>query len=394
MRHAPVTYVAVDLAAIRHNLQQVRARLSPGAMLCAVVKANAYGHGTSEVARCCADSGAQWLAVSSVDEGVALREAGIVLPILVFLPPARDELAALVEHDLTATVTSTAGAMALMREADRQGKTARGHLYEDMGLSRMGPSEPVLEILAATEPWPSLRIEGLYSHFGPPGSGVSVDEVEWMCEGASLKLYASALADSWREITGERPIFHVAASSVFLEHPEHHFHMARIGTLLYGQHPGHIPPAKRDLDLRDTFELRSRIVSVHTVRKGAKIGYGGDFVAPREMRLGTVPVGLTHGLGMTPESVAETPRACAKAFLRRLAAKSGRESLLPRVGIGDKSAALVGRISMDQCCVDLTDLPEVGVESEVVLPVRRTAVPSSVPRVYTDDPAAAPKAPR
>lgn len=385
MSHPPVIYVAVNLAAIRHNIQQVRAKLSLGAMLCAVVKANAYGHGSVEVARCCAESGARWVAVSNVSEGVSLREAGIALPILVFLPPAQDELAALVEHDLTATVTSTKGAMALMREADRQGKTARAHLYEDMGLSRMGPSEPVLEILAATEPWPSLRIEGLYSHFGPPGSGMNVDEVEWMREGASLKLYASALADSWREITGEQPIFHVAASSVFLEHPEHHFQMARIGTLLYGQYPGHIPAAKRDLDLRDTFELRSRVVSVHTVRKGSKIGYGGDFVAPREMRLGTVPVGLTHGLGMIPESVTETLRACAKAFLRRIAAKSGRESLLPRARIGDKSAALVGRISMDQCCVDLTDLPEADVETEVVLPVRRTAVPASVPRVYLGD---------
>lgn len=380
-----MTYVAVDLAAIRHNLQRVRAKLSPGAMLCAVVKANAYGHGTVEVARCCAESGAQWLAVSNVDEGVALREAGIALPVLVFLPPAQDELAALVEHDLTATITSTKGAMALMREADRQGKTASAHLYEDMGLSRMGPSEPVLEILAASEPWPSLCIEGLYTHFGPPGSGVNVDEVEWMREGASLKLYASALGDSWNEITGGRPIFHAAASAVFLEHPEHHFQMVRIGTLLYGQYPGHIPAAKRTLDLRDTFELRSRVVSVHTVRKGSKIGYGGEFTAPREMRVGTIPVGLAHGLGMTPESVAETPRACIRALLKRMGARSGRQSLLSRVRIGHATATLVGRISMDQCCVDLTDLPEADVESEVVLPVRRTAVPSSVPRVYVGE---------
>lgn len=384
MSHPPVTHVAVDLAAIRHNLRQVQGRLSDGAALCAVVKANAYGHGLVEIARCCAESGAQWLAVSAVAEGVCLREAGIQLPVLVFLPPARDEVAALVEHDLTATVTSTAGALQLMREAQRQGTVARAHLYEDMGLSRMGPSEPVLEILAACEPWPSLHIQGLYGHFGPPGSGVDVESVEWMRQGASLQLFASALADSWREITGEQPLFHVAASSAFLQQPAHHFQMARIGTLIYGQYPAHIPTAKRDLDLRDTFELRSRIVSVHTVRKGSKIGYGGDFTAPRQMRIGTVPVGITHGLGMTPESVAETPRACVKAVLRRLSARSGRESLLPVARIEGKTAALVGRVSMDQCCVDITDLPEADVETELVLPVRRTAVPACVPRVYVD----------
>jgi alanine racemase len=379
----PTTYVAVDLSAIRHNAAEVLARLKPGARLCAVVKANAYGHGAPAVAAACLEAGAEWLAVSTVAEGVALREAGLSASVLVFMPALAQETATLVEHYLTATVTSTQQVMELQREGERQGKVARAQVYEDLGLGRLGPEEPVLDIVEAAEPWPNLEITGIYTHFGPPGSGVNLDVFEVLRRGGGLKVYASLLFEGLRRVTERRLMFHAAASSLFLEEPEHQFDMVRIGTLLYGQYPDHVGEKLGTLDLRNTFELRSHIVSAHTVERGGKVGYGGEFVCARETRVATVPVGLAHGLGVASESLGGRLRSAAKGFLRARDARRGRSRLLPQAIIGGRVAPIIGRISMDQCCLDITDIPDAGRGTEVVLPARRVTTSAAIPRVYS-----------
>lgn len=384
MTPKPLTYIAVDLDAIRHNVACVLERLAPGSCLCAVVKANAYGHGMAPVAQACVEAGAAWLGVSVVEEGVALREAGIEAPVLVFLPPLPDQCEALVAHELTATVTSTAIVMELQREAGRQETVARAHVYEDLGLGRLGPEEPVLDIVQTAEPWPDIEVTGIYSHFGPPGSGMALDAVDWLAPGATLKVYAAMLSDALRQITDRRIMFHAAAGAMFLQEPSHHFDMARIGTLLYGQYPDHVPANLRTLDLRPTFELRSHIVQVHRVPRGGKVGYGGEFVCARETRVATVPVGLAHGLGMAPESLTARAPSLVRGLLRARGSRRGKTDLLPFALIGERRAPLIGRISMDQCALDVTDIPEADRGTQVVLPVRRLAASAALPRLTVD----------
>jgi alanine racemase len=378
----PATYVAVDLDAIRHNTARVLARLSPVSRLCAVVKGNAYGHGAAAVAHACVDAGATWLAVSTVDEGVALRLAGVSAPTLVFMPPLAGEVEPCVEHGLTATATRTEHVMELRREGERQGKVAMAHIYEDLGLGRLGPRDDIMDILEAAEPWPEVQVGGIYAHFGPPGSGVNLDALDVVVSGASLTVFAAMLFEAAARITDRRLMFHAAASAMFIEQPRHHFDMVRVGTLLYGQYPGHVPARQRDLDLRDTFSLCSTIVEVREVERGTKIGYGGDYTCRGGTRVATVPVGLAHGLGVLPESVAARPSAALRSALRTLLAGRLSPSLGPVAQVDGRPAPVIGRISMDQCCLDVTGIPDADRGTPVALPARRLTTSPAIPRLY------------
>jgi alanine racemase len=225
-----------------------------------------------------------------------------------------------------------------------------------------------------------VKVTGLYTHYGPPGSGAMADGLDLFKSGVSARMFG-ALAEDLRTSADRRDlVIHCAASRLVLEEPETHLEMVRVGTLLYGQYPGHVK--ERDLDLRETFALRSRIVHLGTVGVGGKVGYGGDFRTRRETTLATVPVGYGHGLGVLPLSVAQRPQTAVKGFFARTAGAWGRVKHRPTVTIRGHEAPIIGRIAMDHCTVDVTDLPEAELGDDVTLPVRRTAVSPDVPRVY------------
>jgi alanine racemase len=206
------------------------------------------------------------------------------------------------------------------------------------------------------------------------------DGLDLFKSGVSARMFG-ALAEDLRTSADRRDlIIHCAASRLALEEPETHLEMVRVGTLLYGQYPAHVK--KRDLDLRKTFELRSKILNIGTVGVGGKVGYGGDFRTRRETKLATVPVGYSQGLGVLPLSIARRPRTAVKGFLSGIAAAWGREKHLPTVRIRGHEAPIIGRIAMDHCTVDVTDLEDVAVGDDVVLSVRRTAVSRDLPRIH------------
>lgn len=378
------THVAVNLDALTHNTRQVLGHLHPLSRLLAVVKANAYGHGLIEAARAFVAAGSSWLGVSTVAEGVALREAGLDAPTLVFLPPLADEVADLVRHRLTGTIVAVRQVREIANTAEALGLTAYCHVYMDGGLSRLGSDDSLPDMIDAARVFPTLHITGLYTHFGPPGSGRMLEDVDLLREGASVKAFAGLARDAMAQLGEARPMVHAAASTLFLENREHHLDMVRVGTLLYGQYPDHVKD--RPLQLReDTFALKSRIIALQTVDEGAKVGYGGEFICKRDTRVATVPVGLTHGLGMAPQSVQGRWQSVAKAWVAKRDARRGRSTRAAMVTLDDAQAPLIGRISMDQCCLDVTDLEGIEVGAEVTLPVRRLAVDSAVPRMYVRD---------
>ncbi|MEI6502901.1 MAG: alanine racemase [Armatimonadota bacterium] len=375
------TYVEVNLAALAHNAKQVIANLHPQSRLLAVVKANAYGHGLVESARTFVASGAAWLGVSTVAEGVALREAGIDAPTLVFLPPLENEVEALVRHRLTGTLVAVRQVRQIANAAAALGQSAYCHVYIDSGLARIGSDDSLPDLIEAQRAFPSLHVTGLYTHFGPPGSGRMLDDVDILREGASVKAFAGLARDAMAQLGEARPMVHAAASTLFLEGKENHLDMVRAGTLLYGQYPDHAKG--RTLDLReDTFALKTRIIALQTADTGAKVGYGGEFVCQRETRIATLPVGLAQGLAMVPQSLAGRWQTAAKAWQAKREAARGRTDKAPVAILNGQRVPLIGRVSMDQCCVDVTDVPGVEIGTEVALPVRRLAVDSGVPRVY------------
>ncbi|MFW6437754.1 MAG: alanine racemase [Armatimonadota bacterium] len=375
----PTTRVVVDPDALAHNTAVVRERVDSRTRLMAVVKNNAYGHGLVEASRVFLEAGATWLGVSSVAEGVALREAEIDAPILNFMPTARGECEALVEARITATVACCEHVSWLAEAQEAVGKSVNAHVFVDTGLARM-PSEDRAVDLIDMASGLGVKITGLYTHYGPPGSGAMAAGLDLFKSGVSARMFG-ALADDLRTSADRRDlIIHCAASRLVLDEPKTHLEMVRVGTLLYGQYPSHVK--KHDLNLRETFELRSKIVHLGTVGVGGKVGYGGDFRVRRETKLATVPVGYSHGLGMLPLSIAQRPQTAVKGFLSGIAGGWGREKHLPMVRIRGHEAPIIGRIAMDHCTVDVTDLQEVALGDDVVLPARRTSVSADLPRVY------------
>ena len=174
---------------------------------------------------------------------------------------------------------------------------------------------------------------------------------------------------------------HAAASTLFIESEANHLDLVRVGTLLYGQYPDHVQA--RTLNLReDTFALKSRIVALQSADAGARVGYGGEFVCRRETRIATLPVGTAQGLAMVPQSSSARWQTAAKAWSAKRAAARGQFQHAALATVNGQQAPLIGRVSMDQCCVDVTDVPGVEIGTEMTLPVRRLAVDSGVARVY------------
>ncbi|MBI2911097.1 MAG: alanine racemase [Chloroflexi bacterium] len=337
-------WAEVDLDALAHNVAVLRRRV-PRSELMAVVKANAYGHGAVAVAAAALGAGASRLGVACVDEAVQLRAAGIEAPILVLGHSPPHEAAALVAHDVTATIDSLALADVLSAEAQRRGRRLPVHMEVDTGMSRFGLS-PVdaVTIGRALSEREGLELEGLYTHFA------TADEAD---KGFTHRQYEALL---WAaEQLGSVAVRHAANSAAVLDLPEMALEMVRPGISLYGIYPS--GAVARGADLRPVLSLRARVARTHWLQPGQAVSYGRTWVAERATRIALVPCGYADGL-------------------RR--GLSNRASLLVR----GRRAPIRGRVCMDSCMVDVTDLPDVavgdevtiiGVDGDAVLPVEELA---------------------
>jgi alanine racemase len=374
----PLTYVAVDTAALRHNLAQARALLEPRTRVLAVVKAQGYGHGLVLAARALVAGGAEWLGVSTLEEGVALREAGVLAPVLVFLPALPEEAGEFVAQDLSATVVGEIGLVALARAAAQSGRTAHFHFYQDGGLGRPGVDDlPRLVELAAG--FPGLELDGVYLHMDAHAA-LDMGGLEALRPGAEFRLFAAGVREITTRLLGAPVPVHAAASALTLRRPEARLDMVRLGTLLYGQYPAAVPAALRTLDLRPTLALRSTVVGVATLPRGAPVGYGAQYRCPRERRVGLLPAGYAAGLGTMPADLARRRYASLRGLARRML--RGEDTVTAT--IGGRPAPLLGRLAMDWCCVDLSDFPEAGVGTQVTLPARQALLDGRLARVEVE----------
>jgi alanine racemase len=324
----------VDLSRVRRNVKALRALTSPEVRHMAVVKADGYGHGAVPVARAALDSGAEWLGVALVEEGVELRRAGLAAPILVLGAAFPEEAAEAVGSDLRVAVCGRETPLALDRAGAAQGRTAVVHVKVDTGMGRLGvaPAEAVayVEWLAGL---PHVRVEGLFSHFS------AADEADLSFSRAQLAAFGQVVQAL--DARGRRPpLCHMANTAAVMALPESHLDLVRTGIGIYGLHPSpETPPAAL---LEPAMSLRTRIAHVKEVPPGTPLSYGRTFVVQRPSRIATLPVGYGDGYP-------------------RLLSNRGR------VLVGGQPVPLVGRVCMDLVLADVTGAPGAREGDEAVL---------------------------
>ncbi len=327
------TRAEVNLDAVAQNVQALYDLVSPSTLM-AIVKADGYGHGAVMIAKIAVAYGAGYLGVYTVREAVVLREAGITAPILVLGPFSQGETASLWELDITPTLHNLRAADWLHRESPTHLKPF--HVKVDTGLSRAGLAESELRgfLLDVRERFTSLVPEGLYTHFA------SADE-----EDASLTLQQlrrfSAVRSALQQDNIHFPIAHTSNSAALLSLPEARFDLVRAGIALYGYYPSpHVPATVR---LRPALQLVSSISRVTTIPIGTGVGYSHEFIASRPTTVALVPIGYGDGL----------PRRLGNAKGTAL--------------VRSHASPIIGRVSMDQITLDVTDIPGVSEGDPVVL---------------------------
>lgn len=328
------TYASIDLAALVHNLLQIRERLSHGCNIMAVVKANAYGHGAVEVSRTLVQAGVTRLAVASVQEGIALRQAGIDADILVLVDLFDNHIGALLAHRLTPVITEQRLLPVLAKAAEGLNHPFAIHLKVDTGMGRLGFSPSELAALFNALPgWKSLRIEGFMTHLAD-SDGDDSSHTEHQ-----LKGFRGILEQvEQRGITV--PLVHVANSAAIMRYPQSHFSLVRPGIMLYGYHT--LPDSVPCPQLRPVLSLRTTIMQVRTIKPGETVSYNRTFVAKRPSTIAVLPVGYADG------------------YSRQLSNKGF-------VLVDGKRAPIVGLICMDMMMADVTGIPSVHVGDGVTL---------------------------
>lgn len=339
----PVARIEISRSALVHNIREFRRIIGRRRLFLGVVKANAYGHGLLETSPIAVAEGVDWLGVHSVDEGVALREAGIEVPILVLGYAPLGSLEEAVSRDLRLTVYNRETVRRLAELAARTGKTVRLHVKVETGTWRQGLAPRDLRVLVGDiRKRPGLVVEGLSSHFANIEDTTKHDYPR-----LQLDCYRAACREF--ESEGARiPIKHMSctASTILFQEPD--FNLARVGIGLYGLWPSretYLSAAleqKEPPDLRPVLAWKARIAQVKKVPAGAFIGYGCTFRTTRPTVLAVVPVGYYDG------------------YDRRL-------SNAAHVLIKGRRAPVRGRIAMDFFVADVTDVPGIKLEDEVTL---------------------------
>ncbi len=326
-------WAEINLDNYTHNIKVIKERY-PDTKIMAVVKADGYGHGAIPVARASLLGGAERLAIAIVDEGIELRDAGFTSPIQVLGGTLESQLEQVVDYNLIQTVFNLETVRTLSEIAEKKGKTVKVHLKIDTGMGRVGVMpEEAGEIAAQIVSLPNINLEGLMTHFA------TADEADKSYTERQVHRYCQALADI--ESRGiEIAIKHVANSAAIIDLPQYKYDLIRPGIMSYGLWPS--AEVDHDIDIRPVMEWKARIVHSKRVALGTAVSYGKTFITRRESVIATLPLGYADG------------------YSRQLSNKG-------QVLVKGQRAPIIGRVCMDQCLIDVTDIPGVEVGDEVVL---------------------------
>jgi len=317
----PRAYVEIDLTAIASNISRFTSESDSQIM--AVVKADAYGHGLIEVARTAVESGASWLGTALLEEAILLREAGLNSPILAWLTPPGDDFEQALHHGIDLSVSSLAIFEEILAAGERLAVTPRIHIEVDTGMTRGGFLDEWDSFLSRLqEVRGSVELIGFWTHFA------RADEPDSDFTEQQLILF-NVLLNALQSAGFFPEIVHAANSAAVLAHPGSHKQMVRLGIAMYGLSPDITTMGRSEkLGLRPAMSVKAKLVNVKSVPAFSRVGYGGAGVTDRDTKLGIVCMGYSDGLPRRADSTAG-------------------------VSYHGELARLIGRISMDQCVVDL-----------------------------------------
>jgi alanine racemase len=334
-----LTTVEISKNNLIHNLLEFRRILGKEVKIMGVVKSNAYGHGILEVSRILYSQGIDFLGVSSLEEGVFLRQAKINVPILVLGYIPLSGIGEAIKNNLSFVVYNKDTIKKAVIQAKKLNKPARIHFKIETGTNRQGVLiEKVLDFIKFVRKRPEIFIEGIYSHFANIEDGL-----DYTFPMKQLEIFKRAiLLIENKKIS--IPLKHIACSAAAILFPQTYFNMVRIGISLYGLWPSKETKIsdKNHLELRPVLTWKTKVAQIKEIKKGESVGYGRTWWASRKTKIAVLPVGYWDG------------------YDRRL-------SNVGRVLIHGEFAQVVGRICMNMLMVDITDIPNVKLEDEVIL---------------------------
>ncbi|MCI8336274.1 MAG: alanine racemase [Peptococcaceae bacterium] len=360
-------WIEVNVDCICHNLQEIKQLVGTETKVLAVVKANAYGHGSVGVAKALAYGGVDAFAVTTIEEGRELREAGVALPILVFAPMLPDQCDDMKRWQLTPSIDCEEALLAWQAAAG-----GGFHLKIDTGMHRVGAfPEEGLALAKQSKELPDVQMTGVYSHLA------TAQQSDVTAAKKQIAIFQKLLADMKAEGI-DYGLAHLANSAGLIKFPEARFDMVRAGTILYGQYPAETPHV---LDLQDPWQAKGRLVEVKTVPAGGAIGYGGDYRCKKEELVGVIPYGYADGFNVLASTRPATIQSTFRDILKALAKAAGKYGTV-YVRVNGKSVPVVGRIGMQLTSVSLTGVVAKAGD-EVAVPLRRTTANVAIPRVFT-----------
>ncbi|MEO6860426.1 MAG: alanine racemase, partial [Microcoleus sp.] len=328
-------WVEIDLAALTHNVKQLKNLLSPHTELMAVVKADAYGHGAVAVSQTALQAGASWLGVATIPEGIELREAGIEAPILLLgATHTAAQVRAIAQWHLQPTICTAKQALIFSEVLVGLDRSLPVHAKLDTGMSRLGtPWQDATEFVQLVNGLPNLKLASIYSHLATADSP----------DPAVMKEQQQRFKKAIEQIqtAGINPCrLHLANSAAALTTPDLHYDLVRVGLATYGLYPA--PHLQAIASLQPAMQIKARVTQVKTIAPGTGVSYGYKFIAGRETQIAVVGIGYADGIP------------------RNLSTKM-------QVLVRGKFVPQVGAVTMDQLMLDVTDIPDLEVGEVVTL---------------------------
>jgi alanine racemase len=324
-------WAEINLNAIIHNLKQIQRFVGKNAKVMAVVKADAYGHGIEEVAKAISSQGNFYFGVSSLQEGIKLREAGIKSSIVNLLPTLPEDIKETIHWDITPIISNGKIASLLNEESKRQGKIWSVHIKIDTGMGRLGISPDLAPaFIKKILEYENLSIEGIYTHFASADSDLEFTKHQ-------LSLFLDVLREL-KEQKIEIPLKHCANSAAIFSLKDSHLNMVRPGIALYGINP----TQNGTVELLPAMSVKAKVIEVKELPAGHSISYGRTYILPRRSRVAVIGIGYAQG------------------FFRSFSNKGN-------VLIKEKRAPILGVVCMDQLVVDVREIEDVELGDEVVI---------------------------
>ncbi|MDD3031462.1 MAG: alanine racemase [Atribacterota bacterium] len=329
------TWIEIDLDAIKQNIKNIRKLIGEQVKIMGIVKGNAYGHDSIEVAKILINNGVEYLAVARIEEAIILRKNNVKVPILVLGVSPEEQLYLYIDYDIMPTICDPETAEQYNKIAIKKNKNVLVHLKIETGMGRLGIfPQKAINVIKQIIKLDCIDIQGVYTHFS------TADEVDKQYTGSQLQIFNEVISKIKSSNIPKIPFFHMANSAAILELPETWLDIVRPGCIIYGLYPS--KEVKKTIQLKSALSFKSRISFIKRFEIDKFIGYGRTYKTKKSTLVATIPVGYADGYS-------------------RLLSNQGK------VLVNGIKVPVIGRVCMDQLMIDVTDIENVEVGSEVVL---------------------------